>query len=147
MTYCTIDDIKNIVPEADLVDLTDDSDTGSINENVVNSAIEDADSLINGYLRSRYTLPLDEVPNILKSISVELTRYNLYQRRAGANMPESLEKNYANRIKILKDIQAGSFSLGVEKPADDIKVSESEKFYCNKTASDRVFNSTLLDKF
>ena len=44
--YCSIDDIKKRIPETVLAQITDDVDGITVDENTVNKAISDAQSLI-----------------------------------------------------------------------------------------------------
>lgn len=44
--YCTITDLLNAGSETDLIQLTDDSNTGAYSETIINSAITDASALV-----------------------------------------------------------------------------------------------------
>lgn len=144
--YCTLNDIQTVTTEATLIQLTDDNNTGAVDANVVNAAIEYADTLINGYLRPRYTLPLTEVPQLLKNFSVDLSRHWLYSRRL-LEIPEGLKDSYKNTIKCLESIQAGKLTLGVQSETEDQKVEGAGFYSANKTSDDRMFPKSELDKF
>ena len=147
MTYCTLNDIKQLTSEAELIQLTDDDDTGIINESIVNSAISYAETTINGYISSRYTLPLSEIPELIKTFSVDLSIYRLHSRRFMLDMPESLEIRYKNIIKELEKIQKGMINLNIKEPDNTEKVADHNEFYCSKTSEDRLFPKSLLDKY
>lgn len=81
MPYCTLGDIKDHIPEANIIQLTDDEGLGVVNQSRVDKAITTADSVIDGYLRGRYSLPLSTVPELIKTIAIDIAVYKLYERR------------------------------------------------------------------
>lgn len=140
--YCTLYDIKKQVQEATLIEITDDSLSGQINTDVVNETLSYADTLVDGYLRGRYTLPLQSIPEIIRVIAVDLAIYRLYSRRFHTDMPDSINDKYKNAIKLLEQIQKGIVSLGIEAEGTPPKLGE---YRTNKTYMDRIFTKDLLD--
>lgn len=143
MPYSTLTDISNAITESSVLQLTDDEGVNEINESRVSAAISFADELINGYLRSRYTLPLGSTPPMIKDLSVNIAVYKLYDRRFPANMPDSIQKKYDGSIKLLESIQKGIISLGVEAVSEPAEGG----FKTNKTSSDRIFSKEILDNY
>lgn len=140
--YCTIDDIKKQVQESTLIEITDDSLSGQINTYMVDETILYAETLIDGYLRGRYTLPLQSLPEIVKVIAIDLSIYRLYSRRFHTDMPDSINDKYKNSIKLLEQIQKGIVSLGIETVGTPPELGE---YKTNKTYQDRIFTKELLD--
>ena len=63
MRYCTRADIGSAIPEMTLIQLSnDDPSAMQPNESVIEDGVRQAEELVDGYLRGRYTLPLDPVP-------------------------------------------------------------------------------------
>lgn len=117
MPYCTLDDIKTRrIPEEQLIQLTDDADLGMVSLVAVDAAIAEADELIDGHLRDRYTLPLSPVPGLLVSLAADIAAYRLYGRRALGELPKAIDRAYDNALKVLLRIQRGEISLGVTAP-------------------------------
>ena len=141
MAYSALGDITNLIGEERIIELTDDDNTGASNQTIIDDAISAADDLIDGYLRSRYTLPLAAVPVLIKRISIDIAVYNLYKRRAEDGLPETREKDYRDALKLLDRIQAGKINLGIEPSG-----STEGGFRTNKTSDDRIFSSDELDK-
>lgn len=108
--YCTQADIE--ASEQDLIELTDDSNSGVIDQSIIDKAVTNAVELIDGYLRGRYTLPLDPVPGLLTTLAADITLYRLYARRTRLAIPESLSDRYKNALKVLDNIQKGMVALG-----------------------------------
>jgi phage gp36-like protein len=144
MPYCTLDDIKGQIPEANIIQLTDDEGLGVVNQSRVDKAISVADSIIDGYLRGRYTLPLSTVPELIKTIAIDITVYKLYERGLELEMPEAMSNRYKNAIKLLDQIQKGLVKLGIESP----ETGPGQGHYkTNKTTEDRIFTKTKLEGF
>lgn len=73
----------------------------------VNQALQDADALINGYLTSRYTLPLSSVPENLPQIACAIARYQLL----GDATTERARNDYQDAVAWLKDVAHGRVKL------------------------------------
>lgn len=145
MPYCALTDIIDQVPEQKIIELTDDENLGEVNTGRVDKAISTAGSIIDGYLRGRYTLPLSTVPDLIKTISTDISVFKLYERRREMDMPESLSNRYKNAVKLLEQIQKGLISLGIEATASAAGTGGSYK--TNKTAEDREFTKEKLQTF
>ncbi len=140
MAYTDLTAINQSMPEKILIQLTDDNGADQVDTNVVDWAIEQAESTIDAYNRGR--LPVDipdgEVPEFLKVVATDIAIYRLYKRKLISNIPESLQKCYDNAIKWLKDIQDGDIS-----PFPD---SESNQRVTVRTRS-RVFTESKLSQY
>jgi phage gp36-like protein len=144
MPYCSLEDILKSIPESNIIQLTDDSGTGAIDQVKVDEAIAYAEQLINGYLRGRYPVPLSPVPELIRHLAVDLAIFHLYSRRFELEMPESMMAKYKNAIKLLEQIQKGLITLGIES-AD---TGPGQGYYkTNKTAEDKTFSKDVLNKF
>ena len=139
MPYCTETDVKLAIPEADLVQLTDDSDAGVVDSDVVTRAIADADAEIDSYIGVKHGLPLASTPAIIRRISVDIAIHNLYQRRQGP--PEFRAKKYENAIAILWKIASGDLKIGT---SDDKNVAVPGLL---SSSPSRVFSRDDLDGY
>jgi phage gp36-like protein len=144
MAYSSLDDIKDVIPEGFIIQLTDDAGAGSIDTQKVSKAIADADEVIDGYLRGRYTLPLPAVPSLIRKLSVDLAVFNLYSRRPELAMPETVMVRYNSAIKMLEGIQKGVITLGA---VDFEPVPEPGEYRVNKTDEDRIFSKEVLSRY
>lgn len=120
MPYALQQDLIDRFGEAELIQLTDRADppAGAIDAAVSGKALADADDAINGYLASRYTVPLASPPLILTRLACDIARYYLYEDR----VTEAVRKRYEDAVAYLKDAASGKVALGVdalgEAPAD-----------------------------
>lgn len=102
-------------------------------------AENDAASLIDGYLASRYTLPLASVPAIVTGWAGDIVRFKLWDQAA----PEEVRRRYEDAISQLRDLAAGRLAL----PPDANGVAVSSGLAFDGYASDRVFTSDTLATF
>ncbi len=114
MSYASQQAMIDRFSETELVQLTDRAGANTIDVAVLQRALDDADAEINGYLASRYTLPLATVPQILVGYASDIARYRLYDDRAS----EQVTQRYSQAISFLKLLATGKISLGVPIGAD-----------------------------
>ncbi|MBM9605966.1 gp436 family protein [Desulfopila inferna] len=129
MSYATLADLKNKLDEETLIQLSDDADTGSVVNSVIDAALEAADVEIDSYLAAKYSLPLVEGVQILTHVAADIAIVNLYSRRNGP--PEHWQKKYDNHISFLEKVVAGEISLGASTPVagDEAQVISSERIF------------------
>lgn len=80
---------------------------------VVETAIRIACERIDAALRSRYVLPLQDVPTSLFLYAECLARYWLYGRRPETKMPDTVKENWKWAVGELEKIQNGKLHLGL----------------------------------
>ena len=144
MPYATIEDIMKLLPETDLVQLTDDEGAGTVHPGRVDEAIAQADADIDSYLSAKYTVPLSPAPAVVKKLSADIAVYNLYSRRL-EKIPETRSERYKNAVRMLEGIARGTVSVGATtapQPAGDAGGAEATKL-----ATDRIFTKTTLEGF
>ena len=142
MAYCAKADILKQISEAELAQLTDDAAGTTVDDDIVDAAIENADSEIDGYCGEKYSVPFTDVPGIVKNLSVGIALYNLFTRRETGllGLPESRTNRYDKAIRLLVMISQGKVSLGeVPAPAGNPdEVAES-------SMNDRIFTRTSME--
>ena len=145
--YCTIDDIEKHTSSPTLIQLSSDDGQEAVNRVVVEEAILYASTLIDGYLRGRYSLPLDTHFPLLRIIAIDLSVYRLYSRRMRNEMPEVIETAYKSAISTLRDIQKGVISLQSENDTLETSAFSSDEYKTNKTILDRLFGKQRLSEY
>ena len=123
--YSVLDDIKKLLPDVLLLQLTDDENTGVINTSRVSEAIAQADAEIDLSCGMIYQVPFVIVPPIIKKHSVDIAIYNLYSRRV-EEIPQTRDDRYRNAKKELGDIASGSLSLSAVSGASDVSTEVLE---------------------
>lgn len=110
--YVTVDAMIAKFGEDELTELTDTVQPyqEGINQIKLNEAIEAANSEIDGYIGTRYALPLQVVPPFLKSVGCDLAYYHACLGDTVLN--ERAKLRYDNGIKVLTNISKGILNLG-----------------------------------
>jgi phage gp36-like protein len=141
MAYCALEDILDQLDEAELTLYTDDAYTGDMDTEVVDAKIEEAGAVIDAYLAVRYNVPVDPVPAMLKSLSVDIAVFKLAARRNRES--DSVRRRYEDAIKFLKDVAAGKAVIGgIDPPAGG-----GSRDYARITAEPRIFTRPKLKGF
>ena len=109
MPYATPLDLEQRFGAAELIQQTDLTGAGVANPDTLARALDDASALIDGYLASRYPLPISTPPALLVTLCCDLARYALYIDAA----PEVVEKRRDAAVATLRDIAAGRVALDV----------------------------------
>lgn len=107
-------DLKDRLPDSQLLQLTDDTKSGVINAQVVSDVIADAESFVDGYVGAQYAVPLSPVPRLVKTLSIDVAVYFFYLRRQ--RVPDDIKARYDDARKSLVDIAKSVLSLGPTAP-------------------------------
>jgi phage gp36-like protein len=109
MPYAAQADLEARFGADELTQLTDRVGAGVPDAGIVARALADADAEIDGYLASRYALPLATVPPVLARIACDIARYRLWEDRAS----EEVRLRYEDARRTLESIAKGQVSLGL----------------------------------
>lgn len=141
-SYISQADLLSKVSNAQLIQLTDDAQSGSIDATKVTQSIDEAESEVNGYVATRHSVPLSSpIPQLIKTLAVDIAIYKLYSRRQ--RVPESVRKAYEDAIKKLEGISKGLMTLGVDPaPAASSKATAGKVI-----GPERVFDRDKLGSF
>lgn len=112
--YSTIEDLQRLLPEDELLQLADDEDSGSLDEeavvlNLVES-IDQADREIDAYVSMVRNVPLDPVPPLVANMSARMAVYHLFARRS--QVPALWAERYASCVRQLEGVAEGRLGLG-----------------------------------
>ena len=111
-----------------VADLTNDEITAFIDE---------ADSIIDGYIVSAGKLPFETTPMLITAISTDISVRNLWAQKQAKNLPEHVKQDYDTAIQNLMAISKGTLKLIADDPGSDT-------FYDLKyRAATRCFNEVL----
>lgn len=147
MDYCTIADIETQTSTPTLIQLTSDDGQEIVDRVVAQEAILYSTSLINGYLRGRYSLPLDTHFPLLRILAIDISIYRLYARRMRNEMPEVIETAYKNAISTLKDIQKGTITLESENDLFETSGFSASEYKTNKDILDKLFGKQRMSEY
>ena len=137
--YATQQDMVDRYGEAELRDFSDRTGLGQIDATVVAQALASAEAQIDGYVGTRYDLPLPEVPPLLVDLACKIARFRLQKDGAIGRAREDYEDARAT----LKDLSTGKVDLptaaGEAPPAADgggVRVEGPERIFSRETLKD-----------
>jgi phage gp36-like protein len=141
MAYSTLTDLKKLLPEELLIQLTDDEGAGVVNQGRIDEAIAGADTEIDSYCGVKYAVPFAApVPDLVKKLSIDISIYNLYSRKV-EELPATRADRYKNAIRQLEGIAGGKISIGeATEPtpaagADGAEISGSDRIFTRDNMS------------
>lgn len=143
--YCQLADLLNRVPESVLIRLTDDEALGVVNQGRIDQAIADAGAEIDSYARSRYPVPFDPVPVIIRKLAADIALYNLLSRRGYEqdSPDQALVERYKAAVKFLENLARGTVTIGDAAPAPAPAAGGAPDLSSNE----RVFTRRNLEGF
>lgn len=145
MSYCTQAEVRSMLKTETLNQLLEDSREDDPDElearigPVIDQAIADADSEIDGYLSKRYPVPICPTPGIIRKFSKDIALYNIFSR-TGID-EESRDKTFLNRynaaVKFLTLVSEGKVSIGADTGSAAGAAASSFSIHSNGRIFDR----------
>lgn len=138
--------LETIIQTRDLSALTnaDGSNSTTINDTVLYAAINKAEAMVKGFVQTKYSLPFSTVPELIKSVALDLTVYYLYERKAAIN--DRLQVMYENTIDTLKQISIGKITIDTE-PGENNFQSQDTQNLIYAVKEDVPFPNSKLEGF
>ena len=104
-------------------------------------AVNQADGLIDGYLRQRrYALPLFPVPRLVAEWSRAIARYYLHRNSITDERSDPIARDYRDALRQLQQVVDGKLSLGPEDPqapkTEGVQISAAERVWDRNTLRD-----------
>lgn len=113
---------------AELVQLTCDDPTETVNAAIVTAALEEASGMVDSYCRHRYQTPLQASDDV-KGKTLDIALWLLFRRRRNAKNGEIIRQVYEDAIAFLGQVSTGKASLdqpaGATPQSADTSVEES----------------------
>lgn len=133
MAYITTQQFIDAFGERELSELTGDE------AQIFARAADDADALINGYVATRYKLPLASTPPLVVAWALDIARFRLWGQRA----PDEVRARYDDAVAALKDLARGLIAL----PPDAAGTPQPASFAYGAFGAERVFTADTLAGF
>jgi len=139
MGYCSIADIKIVIPEQIMIRLTAASemmqerlDDLSEDDQIIQEYIDQASAEIDGYIGGRLRLPLLEpYPPMLIKLCIDISAYNLYSLLRDIKMPDTRRSRYDDAVNFLRRFADGNGYLPgavVDGETSIVFTSEARRF-------------------
>jgi phage gp36-like protein len=113
MSYASATDMITRYPNRDLVQLTnEDPAQTTVNTAALDQALTDASAEIDGYLQSRFTLPLTDPPAVLPRLACDIAMYRMQSLRPLHDVADA-RKRYEDAVELLVRVARGQVTLGL----------------------------------
>jgi phage gp36-like protein len=137
MAYATLEDLKTLTGERELVQLTDRAEppSGEIDEAVAQAALDWADDQIDSHVSAAYRLPLPSPPpRLMVGLACDLARYRLH----GEAAPERVKAAHDQALAHLARIARGAAKIpdleGRDPPSrDGVTISAGRPTFDDQT--------------
>jgi phage gp36-like protein len=141
MAYATQSDLVPLrMSQKDLVELTDDANTGQVNTQIVSAALEEASGRVDSYCRARYVTPLQQSDTV-KSLTLDIAVYLLFSRRRETRIADTVQQRFEQAMSFLKDISTAKASLDqpatAQTPQSSVAGPEPSEKDCHLRFRDR----------
>jgi len=137
-------DIVNRLTEEVTRQLTDEEGLGEVNTSRLDEAIASACAIVDGYCMGRYRTPFNPIPEIIKSLTLDVAIFKLYERASGITaMPEVRQNSYDSAVAMLKDISKGVVALAQQAAA----APATQSFAGEVKAKPAVFTRDNMEGF
>lgn len=125
MAYCTLTDMKKLLPESMLVTLSNDTAGATrVNTTNISEAIDQADREIDAYvLLAGYSVPMDPVPPLIANLSTKMAIWNLHLRKYFDSTV--WKETYLQCLKTLERIAEGKLTIGQSEEGETTTSSGS----------------------
>lgn len=119
MGYATLSDVTLAAGgEEKLVEISDWTNSGNVDVDVVQRAIVTADAFINAYLAARYAVPVENPSDLLRSLSAQEAVYTMRQARRMLTTDDTTGRT--DRERVLKALGEGRL-----RPSDPVPNASS----------------------
>ena len=113
MLYAQPSDMIARYSNRDLVQLTNEDPAQiDVNQAILLQALADASAEIDGYLESRFNLPLSDPPAVLARLACDIAMYRLQSLRPLHDLAEA-RKRYDDALALLVRVADGTLTLGL----------------------------------
>jgi phage gp36-like protein len=118
----------------DLVELSNEDPTQtSVNTGTLQQALDDASAEIDGYLESRFALPLNDPPTVLTRMTCDIAMYRMQSLRPLHDLADA-RKRYDDAIELLMRVARGEVTLGLA--ADNAEPAQAAGSVVTQAGSD-----------
>ncbi len=142
MSYATVDDMLARYGEDVVYPLVDKDHDDTLDDAAASRSLRDASGLINSYIGTRYPLPLNEIPDLLTRLCVDIALYWLSEDAGGAT--EEKRQRFEDAIQWLENIAKGRVALGMEDTTDPDSAEEECGDGMAFSSSPRLFSRNGL---
>lgn len=114
--YATQLDLETAYGAGLIARLADNDGDGAADQAAIESALEVASAIIDGYLAVRYAVPLEQAPVTVRELCIDLALYRLAHN--SLKQTAEMRLRYEDAIKFLERVADGKASIGIDVDGD-----------------------------
>jgi len=115
--YVTSDQILGEIQLADLIALTDDTQTGQLNSTVLTQIIANASALIDAKVSNIYSTPFGSpIPSAVSNAALTIACYRLFRRREVPDEKNKFSEDYKAILEWLNQVNKGEAHIDQAPP-------------------------------
>lgn len=127
MSYALQADMTLRFGEAEVIELADRDNLGTIDATVLQGALDDASAEIDAYLSCRYVVPLTIVPRVFVTYCCDIARYRL--SGAATTEVDPVRDRYKDAIRFLEAVRDGKIELSTNVAPAPANASQDLVFF------------------
>jgi len=116
--YTTQSAIEGEIAPSDLIAFTDDGNTGSLNETILNQIIANASGYIDARVANIYEVPFDPVPSAVASMALSIVCYRLFRRRLTPDEKNPFYEEWKEVRAFLDEVNKGEAHIDLTQQRD-----------------------------
>lgn len=116
--YTTQSAIEGEIAPSDLIAFTDDGNTGSLNETILNQIIANASGYIDARVANIYEVPFDPVPSAVASMALSIVCYRLFRRRLTPDEKNPFYEEWKEVREFLDQVNDGDAHIDLTQKRD-----------------------------
>ncbi|MDO8654194.1 MAG: DUF1320 family protein [Undibacterium sp.] len=110
--FATKADMLNRFGSREVIQLTDRSNVGAVDDSVLQQSLDAADAEIASFLSGRYVLPFVSVPKPLIGYACDIARYRLTGTEVTCT--DDIQSRYDYAVRYLRMVAKGDITLGID---------------------------------
>ncbi len=143
MVYASLQSLIARFGEDEMIGLTALPGAADPDPVVAGQALADASAMIDGYLASRYALPLTTIPALLEPLCCDIARYRL--ATGGDRTPtDEMRDRHQDALTWLEKVAAGKIGLGLDPTGNEPPIDGGATGASFSSRRSRVFDAEKL---
>jgi len=127
MSYVTLTHMQALFPKSTLIEALDEDRDGQVDADVWAQVAEAADNICDGYLASRFDVPLDSPPALVIEAAKVFAAEIIFSRRMVSADQNPYTAKANSMRKILESIARGNLDLTTDTAIEPVAVTDTAK--------------------
>lgn len=141
--YLPVAEYKTRFGAQEAIRLTSETQPPAVDDTKIETAITDAEEVVEGYVSRRYPLPLSETPKVLKTWVANLAREALHKTRPTQEVKDAADRTRAQ----LREVAQGLFKLLVDDGSEAATAGGEQLCLTSGDRADETFTRESMARY